>query len=105
MQYIHCCISRLTFFPYFSALTKRKVNHSNINIFETSQFKELWGLLKILLLRNEYRDPPFYFSKVKDDSQSVLRSLSTHRFHCHAIKKSIENYPVEKAKNLGYYSR
>ena len=65
MQYIHCCISQLTLSPYFSALTKRKVNGSNINISETLEFKELWGLLKILLLRNEYRHPLFISQKLK----------------------------------------
>ena len=53
MQYIHCCISGLTF-SYFSALLKRKVNISKIMFLKA-------GNLKILGLNKDPPVPPFFY--------------------------------------------
>ncbi len=44
-----------------SALTTREGNGSNNNVSESWYCKELWGIFKVFLLLNEYRDPSFLF--------------------------------------------
>ena len=51
--------------------------------------------INVLLQVSMMSDIPLFIIEISNQVNHPI-----DRFHCHAIKKQIENYPVEKAKKL-----